>query len=68
MPSDYEIMSICDDRMADILDNHRDDLDAFIDDETNDQHIAVKIYITLALANHLILKGFCDGNDKETDC
>lgn len=65
MASDLEIMSIADERMTDIMDNHRADLDAFIDDTTNDQHIAAKIFISLALANHHILKGFCDGNDKE---
>ena len=64
MPNMYEVIQICDARMTNILDNHRDALDQFVEDEKC-KHGMAKIYISLALAQSLAVRMVNDGRGTE---
>ena len=65
MANMFEVIQICDERMTDIIENHRGLLDAFVEDDTNDNHAMVKIYITLAIAQSFAVKAVNNGDGNE---
>jgi len=60
-----QIISMCEDRSADLLDNHRDGLDAFVDDPATNKYIEAKIIIALAIAQRLSLQVASEGHGND---
>jgi hypothetical protein len=54
-----KILADCEQQMQDIIENHRDELDAFL--HSDSQYNWAQAYISFALAQHFALKGSTDG-------
>lgn len=64
MPNMFEVIHICDERMTGIIQDHRDALDQFVEDD-HCKHGMAKIYITLALAQSMAVRMINDGKGNE---